>query len=138
MGKEKKSSSGFGFAAVIAAGALLLSQKSCGTEIGIGREGLTGTDTGVVVQATNPNNSQAETPEITSPQQITVEITIDGRDYICNNKKMTLNELMAELNSVDTSAEIYITCESSATVNAKESLDAELQSKGFYNIIYKS
>jgi predicted acylesterase/phospholipase RssA len=37
MGKEKKSSSGFGFVAVIAAGALLLSQKGCGTEIGIGK-----------------------------------------------------------------------------------------------------
>lgn len=138
MGNEKKSSSGFGFVAVIAAGALLLSQKGCGTEIGIGKEGFTGTDTGVVVQATNPNNSQTEAPEITSPQQITAAITIDGRDYIYNNKKMTLDELMAELNSVDTSAEIYITCESSATVNAKESLEAELKSNGFNNIVFKS
>lgn len=136
MGNEKKSSSGMGFVAVIAAGFLLLSQKNCGTEIGIGKEGFTGNDTGVVVQATNSNNN-IETPEIISPQQIIIEITIDGRDYIYNNKKMQLDELMTEINTNDKSAEIYISCESTATVNARDNLEDALESSGFKNIIFK-
>ncbi|MBR5512853.1 MAG: hypothetical protein IKV85_02555 [Ruminococcus sp.] len=136
MGKDKKSS-GAGFAAIIAAGAIFLSQKSCGTGFGTGNEGLTGTQTGVSEQSDNPNETPATEAEVTAAPQIIIDITIDGRDYIYDNKKVGLAELTNALSNIDKSAEIRISCENSATVNAKENLVYSLETNGFKNIIVK-
>ncbi len=139
MGKEKKSSSSIGFVAIIAAGAIFLSQKSCGTGFGTGGDGFTGIQTGVSGQVTNPDSNQSETPEqeATSAPQIIIEITVDGRDYIYDNKRTEPDELIAALNSIDKSAEVHIFCENSATVNARENLLYILETNGFKNVIVK-
>lgn len=145
MGKGKVIA-GTGLTAAVAAAALFLSQHGC-SGFGFGNGDSAGNNSGTVQSEDNSDNSKTENTTVApteasttalQPEIVTAAITIDGRDYIYNNKKMTLDELMAELNSVDILAEIYITCESSATVNAKESLEAELKSKGFNNIVFKS
>lgn len=82
---------------------------------------------------------EAEIPTtiVTEPEKIKVEVTIDGRDYIYNNKKMQLEELMIEINKNDKSAEIYVSCESTATVNARDNFEEALESNGYKNIIFK-
>lgn len=144
MGKGKVIA-GTGLTAAVAAAALFLSQHGC-SDFGFGNGGSAGNNTGTVQSEDNSDNSKTENTTVAptkasttavQPEIVTAAITIDGRDYIYNNKIMTLDELMAELNSVDISAEIYITCESSATVNARESLVEMLETNGFKDIIIK-
>ncbi|MBR6580799.1 MAG: hypothetical protein IKK66_05820 [Ruminococcus sp.] len=134
---------GTGITAAAAAVALFLSQKGCDFGIGTGKDGITGNETEVSEQTDfeKETNTVAETEiattVVTEPEKIKVEVTIDGRDYIYNNKKMQLEELMTEISKNDTSAEIYISCESTATVNARDNFEEALESSGFKNIIFK-
>lgn len=142
MGKGKIFA-GTGITAAVAAVALFLSQKGCDFGIGIGKDGVTGNETRVSEQTDfeKEKNTVAETEitttVVTESEKIKVEVTIDGRDYIYNNKKMQLEELMTEINKIDKSVEIYISCESTATVNARDNLEESLKSSGFINIIFK-
>lgn len=143
--KKGKVIVGTGLTATVAAVALFLSQHGCSGS-GVGNNDYEGDNSGVsqsddnsvidqnkeVTEATTEASTNATQQEI-----VTVEITIDGRDYLYNNKKMTLDELMAEVEKSDKSAEISISCEASATVNAKDELIEQLNEKGFTKVSVK-
>lgn len=138
MGKGKIFA-GTGITAAVAAVALFLSQKGCDFGIGTGKNGVSNDNSNISeqVSATETVITEKSTEIATESEKVIIEITIDGRDYIYNNKKMQLDELMTEINKNDKSAEIFISCESTATVNARDNFEEALESSGFKNIIFK-
>ena len=78
------------------------------------------------------NESSAESVESTeSSEGMKVEITVSGRDYIYQNNKVTLDELIEGLRQLGGDIEILITSDETATKNTMDDLTERLDSEGF-------
>lgn len=62
---------------------------------------------------------------------VSAEITVSGSDYIFNNKKISLNDLIKEISSLDKEAVITISSDDTAAKNTVDELTDKLEELGY-------
>lgn len=103
--------------------------------ISIGFNGFgKGSEDGDAVQV---NASVSETTEaVTVQETVFVEVTVDGDGYLYSNQSYDLDGLIVELNKLGGDMEVHIYLSDTATLAARENLEARLDEKNIlHNII---
>ncbi len=116
---------------VVGAGILALLGLGVGWGFGLGTGDGDGKsdNTAVTEEADKQEVTEAETENI-----ITIDITISGRDYLYQNSKISLEDLLTELNKYEKNAKICIKCDETATKNAVDDLTSALNDNKFTDV----
>lgn len=78
----------------------------------------------------------AESTEETTVEQINfVDVNIDGENYLYNNNSYSLDDLMAEISKIEGEFEVHISLNDTATLAAREALEARLDENGILHEI---
>ncbi|MBD5144475.1 MAG: hypothetical protein HDT21_00925 [Ruminococcus sp.] len=104
------------------------------------RDGLgfgKGSGDGEAVQVNASVSETSETTEATTVQEAAfVEVTVDGDGYLYSNQSYDLDGLIDEIGKIEGDVEVHIYLSDTATLAARENLEARLDEKNIlHNII---
>ncbi|MDE6600337.1 MAG: hypothetical protein K2K34_09695 [Oscillospiraceae bacterium] len=137
MAKTEKKKGGFGkvlFVLILLVLIALLILYFFGDGLGFGK----GSGDGDAVQVNaSVSETVSETTEATTVQEtVFVEVTVDGDGYLYSNQSYDLDGLIGELNKLEGDLEVHIYLSDTATLAARENLEARLDEKNIlHNII---
>lgn len=75
-----------------------------------------------------------ETTVTTTVEKTIVDVNIDGEEYLYSNNSYSLDNLMAEISKIEGEVEVHISLSDTATLAAREALEARLDEK---NILHE-
>ena len=136
MAKAEKKKGGFGkvlFVLILLILIALLILYFFGDGLGFGK----GSGDGEAVQVNASVSETSETTEATTVQETAfVEVTVDGGGYLYSNQSYDLDGLIEEIGKIDGDIEVHIYLSDTATLAARENLEASLDEKNIlHNII---
>ena len=136
MAKAEKKKGGFGkvlFFLILLVLIALLILYFFGDGLGFGK----GSGDGEAVQVNASVSETSETTEAAAVQEAAfVEVTVDGDGYLYSNQSYSLDELIEEIGKIEGDIEVHIYLSDTATLAARESLEAKLDEKNIlHNII---
>ena len=136
MAKAEKKKGGFGkvlFVLILLILIALLILYFFGDGLGLGK----GSGDGEAVQVNASVSETSETTEATTVQEAAfVEVTVDGGGYLYSNQSYDLDGLIEEIGKIDGDIEVHIYLSDTATLAARENLEARLDEKNIlHNII---
>ena len=99
---------------------------------GFGKDSGKGKGNDTTVSETTEKSS-AEATTVLDRKPAGAEITVSGHDYIFNNEKISLDDLMTEISKLDKEAEITITSDDTAAKNTVDELTDKLDETGYKN-----
>ena len=136
MAKAEKKKGGFGkllFVLILLILIALAILYFLGDGFGFGK----GEGDGDAVPVNATVSETSETTEATTVQEaVFVEVTVDGNSYLYSNQSYGLDELIGEIDKIEGDIEVHIYLSDTATLSARESLEARLDEKNIlHNII---
>ncbi|MDE7302194.1 MAG: hypothetical protein K2N60_02615 [Oscillospiraceae bacterium] len=136
MAKTEKKKGGFGKLLLVLILLILIALAILyffGDGLGFGK----GSGDGEAVQVNASVSETSETTEaVTVQEAVFVEVTVDGDGYLYSNQSYDLDGLIGEIDKLEGDIEVHIYLSDTATLAARENLEAKLDEKNIlHNII---
>lgn len=136
MAKTEKKKGGFGKILLVLILLILIALLILyffGDGLGFGK----GSGDGDAVQVNASVSETSENTEATTLQEaVFVEVTVDGDGYLYSNQSYDLDGLIGEMDKLEGDIEVHIYLSDTATLAARENLEAKLDEKNIlHNII---
>lgn len=126
--KKKKSATGGVTLGMLAVVALLFFLGNDGGGIG------GGSGSGIISDGPSVQYYQEEAqPAATEAPKAVLEVTVSGSDYLFQNQRLDLTVLVTQLSDYGKDADIRISSDETATINAMNALTDALAANGFTN-----
>ena len=128
--KKKKGAPSFLTLGMLAVVALLFFLGYEGGGVG------SGSGSGIIQDSPSVQQQQQQQvaqPTPTEAPKAVLDVTVSGRDYLFKNQRLDLSSLVSQLTEYGKDADIRISSDETATINAMNSLTDALAANGFTN-----
>lgn len=92
-----------------------------------------GSGSGIIQDSPSVQQQQIAQPPPTEAPRAVLDVTVSGSDYLFGNQRLDLSSLVSQLTEYGKDADIRISSDETATINAMNSLTDALAANGFTN-----